>query len=603
MSRRRLAIVAAALGVGALLLLWGWRATGDEPGSLTARRFAWPPGLVRRYQLVADGRAVTPSPADDSQLRGEAHTEATLELRGYGERDGRVVVGLRLSALGPVRMTLLGGAAAQDRAALEAALVGPEAFLSFLPTGDLAEVAFAADTNNVFKGLAELVAGELQAPLRAEPSWTLLESTTRGKAQTRFTLSGDTLTKVRERYATLVGFGRGGAPVTVEGQTTITLSAQAHPLRVTSHERLRAGPVAESVQDLSLVFLGEGAFDGQWPAVALVPAPLDEAPAPLDAREQVMAQRIAGLTEAELFEGLESYGAAHTLPNLGLFMGRASGLLLKHPELCGRLAERAANPATPAAERTFALELLAAAGSPTAQGAMREVLDSENVRADPLGRRAFLRTTLLKRPTPETVAFVGERYQGATGTDKQTLGLALGATAGLLARQGKPELAARHLDGLRAELASARDTTAKEHLLAALGNAGLEPYVPDVVRFTKDPEPLVRVQALDALRKTTTPEVRSVVKQAASDPDPRVVVAAVELLGGFDPDASERQAIIDAVRQGRVPPRDLGTAIGALERFVADPQVRALFLWLSVQQALDPSQRTRVRNLLEGVAP
>lgn len=600
MTRRRWLALASLLGLAGLVVFFAWPSERPLPGlDSDAPRFSWPQGLVRQYRLLAEGSSVVPSPDDGKPMSGVASTEATLELRGYGVHDGRVVLGLRLTKLLTAKMTLFGQPAMQDRAALEAALVGPEAFLSFLPTGDLVQVRFERDVNNTFKGLAELVAGELQAPLRKGASYTLIETTTRGRAKTVFTAGDGSLTKQRVRYVSLSGFGKGAVDLQLEGLTSLTLSPEGQPLRVTTHERLFTAQ-SSSVQDLTLIAEGEARFAGALPTQPLVEAKLDELTVPADAREQILSQRIAGLTEAELFASVEAYGLAGTLPDLGLFMGRATGLLIKHPELCARLAERASRTSTSPQERTFALELLASAGGPTAQAALRDILSSENVAKDPLGRRAFLRTTLVRHPTPETVAFVAEKYRSSTGADRDTVALALGATAGALAREGHPDLAEPVLEQLKADLARARETREREHLLAALGNAGLEKYAPDVLAFAADPDADVRYTAIDSLRKMPTPQVRGAVSLAVSDADARVAAKAVEVLGDFHPDGAERQAIINAMRNGQLAWRDAATVINALAPYAADAQVRAFFQWLARQDALDPSQRTRLQNILQG---
>ena len=340
MTRRRWLALASLLGLAGLVVFFAWPSERPLPGlDSDAPRFSWPQGLVRQYRLLAEGSSVVPSPDDGKPMSGVASTEATLELRGYGVHDGRVVLGLRLTKLLTAKMTLFGQPAMQDRAALEAALVGPEAFLSFLPTGDLVQVRFERDVNNTFKGLAELVAGELQAPLRKGASYTLIETTTRGRAKTVFTAGDGSLTKQRVRYVSLSGFGKGAVDLQLEGLTSLTLSPEGQPLRVTTHERLFTAQ-SSSVQDLTLIAEGEARFAGALPTQPLVEAKLDELTVPADAREQILSQRIAGLTEAELFASVEAYGLAGTLPDLGLFMGRATGLLIKHPELCARLAER-----------------------------------------------------------------------------------------------------------------------------------------------------------------------------------------------------------------------------------------------------------------------
>ncbi|MEW6432611.1 MAG: HEAT repeat domain-containing protein [Myxococcota bacterium] len=604
MTRRR---AGAALAIVALAAGFAWWLRGEEPRSDDAAHpgtasVRWPKGLVRSYRFTVAGKSQVPMPESDGAWTGDVQASGELELRGYGEKDGRTQLGLRLTKLGTATMTLLGAPALRDRAQVEAALVGPEAVVTLLPTGDVHSVAAPKDASAVFASLVQTLMGEVQWPLRPAPSWTLLEVTPRGRCETAFTRAGTELAKQRLRYATLTGFGLGVGSVRVAARAKLTLNDDGQLIAATTSERLDGatadGRPAFNELAVTLEPLGTGTFEGLPPSVAEAVA-LDAMKPPIDADEQLLMQRVAGLTEAQLFDGVATYGASGFIPDVGLFVARASGLLKQRPELCEKLAERAATTAASQKERDFALELLAAAGSTEAQAAMRTILSSEVVKGDPQRRDRFLRLSLLKEPTPATVAFVSSERDAATGQDRNTLSLVLGSTAGELARTS-PEAAQPFLTQLTHELQSARDVTERRHLLHALGNAGQASAVDDVLRWASDPDPKVRYAAVDALRFTPTPAARAAVTQAVADADVRVATHAIELLGHWQPDAAERAAIITAFRAGRLPWRTAHGVVTALAPYADDAQVRAFFEWVLTQPAADPSVHRRIASVLPG---
>lgn len=604
MTTRRVLLL-AVLVVGAVAL---WRAgePAHPPGSYRAAlpedapTVQWPRGLVRQYHLVLGGEASVPV-AGGAVLAGVTALDADLELRGYGEHDGLTVLGLRLTRLGEAKLVLFGSPALQDRAALEAALVGPEALLFLLPSGDVQRLAVPRE-GNVFASLVQTIVGEVQWPLRAGPRWTLLEATARGRAETRFERGAVTLTKQRVRYPLLNGLGAALASPELNARATLTLSPEHQLVAADTAEDLAGltadGRRATSRLSLKVTARGTTTFSPAALPRAEQTLALDEKQAPADAQQQLLSQRIAGLSAEELFDGVAQLGASGVLPDLGAFVARASGLLLSRPELCARLAEHASQPGLSAREREFSLELLAAAGSPEAQAAMRAILSSDEV-ADPQRRQRFLRLSLLKRPTIETVRFVDDEWRRAAGQDQQTLALVLGSVAGELART-EPQLAQASLTELAHALERASGGRDQQHLLAALGNAGSEAHVDDVLRWVNHPDPDLRWAALDALRATPTPAARAAMLRATTDANARVAEYAVGRLGEWQPTVAEREAIVAAMRSGRLPWRAAHTVVTALAPYVSEPQVRALFEWLRGQAAVDPSVWRRIDSLLSG---
>lgn len=588
------ALVIAALAVAAVAF-WFTRSVAPAANapalqSAGAER-TWRLTLRAHAELPALDPRVPPAPSDLT-------TTGVLRLRGYAP--GKV--GLSLASLDEVSMTMFGAPAMQDRAALTAALTGGEAVLTLRAEGDLADVDFTPGSHNVFRSFAQTVAGELQLPLREGERWTLLDTTLRGKAEAVYERTAGGFRRTRVRYAKLSAFGQGLRDVTVAAQTDFVMGAGG--LRsVRSRETLEGtSPTGQRV--VSTLELDLEPLDTR-PLATTLPAQLDdsrpgELDRPSDWKEQMLAQRVDGLTPQQLVDGMAVHGAGASPQAVARFLPRASGLLLQQPELCAQLAVRAKAPQTAPSERVFTLEVLAAAGSPEAQAAMRDVLDSPALRAEPEWRERFQRLSLLQRPTAETVAFVGEAWQRSTARDRHTLSLVVGATAGMLSRSGGEAEGARWVARLSDALHASRDAVERRYLVGALGNAGLVQAVPDVLAALREPDVELRSEAVDALRKTPVPEARRAVTLALQDAAPAVRAQAVEVLHRWKPDAAERAALIAGMRAGTLSLSLGHQVVNALEPSARDPEVRALLQWLAAQPAADPSLQRRARALAGG---
>lgn len=585
-----------ALGLGA----WWLSAPAPVAPSVSAPASI---GSERTWRVTVRGHAELPLEPSKPAVPSDVVTTGVLRVRGYGaDVSGFQKLGLSLASLDEAAMTLGATPAMQDRATLEAALTGGEAILTLRPEGDLADLDFTPGSHHVFRSFAQTVAGELQLPVRDGARWTLLDTTLRGKAEATYTRTATGFHRARTRYAKWTAFGGGLRDVTVAAQTDwVTGAAGLQSVRST--EALE-GVTPDGVRVVSTLELTLEPL-GAVPLAAVLPTQLDDSEPgrvdrPADLKEQFLAQRVDGLTPQQLLEGVLVHGTGASLQAIAEFLPRASGLLLQQPELCAVLAERAKSPRTPVSERTFALEVLAAAGSPEAQTAMRDVLSSDALRVDPDRRERFQRLSLLVRPTKETVAFVDDAWRRGTPDERRTLSLVLGATAGQLARSGDEAAASPFVTELSQALRASSDAKEREYLVGALGNVGLAQSVPDVVAALEDADPAMRAQAVLALRKTPVPEARRAVTQALQDPERSVQSAALEVLLRWTPDGAERAALVAGLRSGQLPPALGHQVLNALAPFSGEPDVRAALAWLSTQPAADPSLQRRARVLAGG---
>jgi hypothetical protein len=590
MTRARLLVLgAAAVAALTLLVLRATRPATDAPS------WRWPEGRVARYRLHLEGASTIPSPDGRGTLGGELSMDGVLELgRPAGEAPTLV---LRLVSLDRASMTLFGAPAMQDLEGLRAALVGPAAVLGLFPTGDVKQVAFSEGAPTLFETTAQTLVSELQHPLREADEYTLVETTTRGKAEARWRRDGRGLERRRTSYFTLTSFG-GVRAADVDSVSRFEFDDEGVLASLDASETLVGRAPDAAARSHLVVRLSPLAIEER--VVTTPPrttvAPLGELKPPRDAREQMLAQRVAGLDRAGLVKGLGDFATSTGEGGLGAFMARASGLLLQDPSRCDDVVTWARAPGRSPREVEFALEVLAAAGSEPAQHAMLALLETNGASATQVQR-----LSLLEAPTVETARFAEARWKAAVDEDeRETLGLTLGAVSGQLARAGHDAEAAPLVDELARALRTAPATRAKVGLVLALGNAGLSSHVDDVVQRLGDGDESVRIAALHALRKTPTPAAHLALQRALTDPSQEVARQAVTELAALPSTADDRAALMAAVRAGAVKLTAAPLVLNVLEPHVkSDPAVRPFLEWLAASPGLDAPLRRRITTLFE----
>lgn len=590
MTRARLALALAAATVGGLLVLWLAR-----PAPAAAVTWRWPESTVARYQLHLEGESTVPAPDGAGTLGGALQMDGVLELaRPPGKTP---MLALRLVSLDRATMTLFGAPAMEDLGGLRAALVGPTALLTLFPTGDVKQVAFSEGAPTLFETTAQTLVSELQHPLRDDAAYTLVETTTRGRAEARFRREGTTLRRARTTYFSLTNFA-GVREADVESSDSRSEFDDEGVLRGLEASETLVGRAPDTAAKSRLVvrltpLSIEPRADVAVPAHPTV-APLGELKPPRDAKEQMLAQRVAGLDRQGLVKGLTDFATSTGEGGLGAFMARASGLLLQQPGLCADVVAWAREPNRTPRDREFALEVLAAAGSPQAQAAMRALLGDEATTPTQVQR-----LSLVQAPTVETGRFVEARWKQAAGDARETLGLTLGAVSGQLARAGHPDEARPMVDALATSLRTAPTNRERLGLTFALGNAGLESHLDVVLAQTRDGDPKVRMAALHALRKTPTPAAHLALQAALSDESAEVAREAVTTLSHLPTSPDDRAALMAAVRAGHVKLTAAPLVLNVLEPHTStDPSVRPFLEWLAAIPGLDAPIRRRITTLL-----
>ena len=234
-----------------------------------------------------------------------------------------------------------------------------------------------------------------------------------------------------------------------------------------------------------------------------------------------------------------------------------------HPEACDEIAHAFVDPALGVRGRELATDVLAGAGSPRAQAALRAVLATPEAKADAGSYlRMLQRLTFVSKPTRETTAMLRDAYAQARAADHvdeaRAAAYSLGAAAGHLAKLGDAAGARENAAPIADALKRAKSPDDERSLLAALGNAGLADDEPLVASFATNDDQGVRAEAANALRKIDSPEARATLEDMVDDRSSSVGRAAIESLGRQTLGDSDVARVAAAVASGATPADSTG---------------------------------------------
>ena len=508
-------------------------------------------GTEYRYQL--DWRTslrarvlagASPDEAGDATLAGgKSHIEGTLVLRALQASDAGATIELSLASLTAADLEIAGNDGAGHAAPVDIAkktLEAGRATVEIDRRGGLTAIHFRADEAPMFRDVARALLGDLRFELASgsERAWTTRERTVHGLAKNRYEVRDDgTIARTREAYVELRSVrpeALARFPPTVTGDATLRLDAEGALASIAMRDDvvLRRSPARAAELEihvsLSATLTGTATFDA--PAkVALEGldhvAPDEEDARPRGDRDAALAR---GVTPAGIEALLAGYASSGALPR-GM-IAKTAAYLRTHPEVCESVAQLFAQPDTAPKARELAMDLLTAAGSPTAQAAMRAALDSDAAKSDPASYRMLVqRFSLVRSPTAASLAYVdGLAASAAASGDASTARAstaALGAMSGAMLRDG--DAAADPVaERLVAELGRGDTPEDRAAIVTAVGNMQRPEDAPALVALAGDESALIRARVATALRSATDMDARGALLDLLGDDDSGVALAA-----------------------------------------------------------------------------
>lgn len=277
-------------------------------------------------------------------------------------------------------------------------------------------------------------------------------------------------------------------------------------------------------------------------------------------------------------------------------------LLLAHPEHIRDVATLVADRKAGRRGRQIAMDLLASAGSPQAQAAMRGLFESQGVAiGDPHYPLLVQRFSFLDPPAVENLVLLERERAAARAKRDRTAHhaatFALGSSIGHLAKRD-PAAAARFDDHLVAELTRARHSDEKLPLLAAIGNAALARDLDLVASSAADVDPEVRAQTATSLRRFEGERAWQVLLDLLGDDASRVASHAIDGIAEHRPSPPELGLIAARVVSGRTHPEIDPKMVDLLAK--SPPRGAAVREALRVMQAraTEGREKARIQKLL-----
>ncbi len=573
--RWRLPLAVALAVVGGLGALWATRSPSAPPEF----GFRIPRGQRLIYAL--EWRS-----ADSVALAGGAQgVEGTLDLAGKLVLSGLGVqssaqsrVDVQLAELSRHQLQVMGSEVFPDGPTAEADLTGPRAVMILEPTGRVVSVSFQNEAPPVFKHLINGLLTETQVILPAAPwtptpeeTWEQLTPVLQGEAQLRYRVAApptkDALQLVRARtgfkslrslepqvdLSRQVHLVSSGA-ITLSGAGHLASLEETHALTVDAPTP-GARPLLRSQSQLRLDLVRVEDFD---------PTELERRPAPTHTLKpgelavttqtdrQLLEQRAEGTNLRTVLTDLLTFGAAGRMPDHNRWLWRVTGLLQLHPELCAQLLPAFRDPAVGPKGRALILDLLATAGHPLGQDALRQAIRHAQ-QSVPTSEQVMLlqRLSLVAEPDAQTLEFIARTHAAAvTARDRDTELASLYTLGAALGRGGDPQQRRELNQVLVSALEEAQDSIQRDAALRALGNAGQAENLPRVLAQTAATEPTTRRAAAAALRSPQTRETTDALVGLLRDPQPAVQIEALTSLDEHRLTPSDLEALATVVLSG-----------------------------------------------------
>jgi hypothetical protein len=329
----------------------------------------------------------------------------------------------------------------------------------------------------------------------------------------------------------------------------------------------------DSELSFALDFLGAALFDASSRPPLEGSRPLAEIVVSQSMRRRMLEQRAAGMKFEQVKEDLGIYAQVSRVASQPQWMWRTSGLLELEPERCDELVPLFRD--LPGA-RAMILDLLASAGTPRAQAAMRAALSLPEAIVDQQLMLYVQRFSFAVAPEPATLDFLWARWDTASAADGGDVADALlytlgSATGNMLARGDEDDAAASHAR-IVSLLDAAPNAHARRVALAALGNAGFSEDAGRIAALQSDEDSMVRSQEARSLRKLEGEPVRPTVIHLVGDRAPNVQATAIQVLSQWKLQPEELLQLEQTVKAGTL---DVSNCLAFVQAITSEGSARS----------------------------
>ena len=497
--------------------------------------------------------------------------------------------------------------------AATSALVGHRARVRLGLDGAPRDVAFEQGAPDLFVNTMQWVIAQSGVSLGAGAAWDTTERGPFGRSVVHYARGESGLTRTRTKYESFDAF-------TAEEETTVTKLAGTTSIRLkdgaldlvkTSEAVHVVGKGGELALDgtiefeLALRAIDHGALVATGAAFGSA-TPAGQPVIGAETRAQLLEQRVAGMTRAQVIGDLTTMGNSGTMPEHTRWLWRVTGLLQQDPKLSPELTKIALAPASTDKLRALVLDLFASVGHPEAQAEMRNILRSPALARSGALPSLIQRVSFLDAPEPATVAMVWDGFRDAKAKGSSDLMTAsahsLAAASRHLAQNGDAPGAHQLVQQLHGEVDGAANSASKAELLSAFSNAA-DPEVAAIAKpYATSDDGALREAAASALRKTDTHDATALLLGLAGDPDPAVQTSALGSLAERTLSAADWAVLSQLVAAGRIGAGFDGAMLNLATAYLGQvPVVTQMIAGIGARPEASSATRARAGAMLASV--
>ena len=616
-KRSYLLLVVCLVGLGTAFV---WK-RGAPPAMGVAPHlsFVWEVGKEYRYQIKFSANHMLSIPAQDQnspqRMTSKTTLDADIVIAALSQDGEETLLSWRLENIRHADIEFMGQSTLLP-ASVSALLQGHDVLYRSSPRGDLSKLYIDPQAPDVFAKLAQHVISETQVhlPKTSKRSWTQLETSHTGLATSAYAIRSHaaetTLLKTRSPYkniralpwmrnhenlrqqldfAATIAFKNGGPiqeiQATEEFAAFGTSNTKMASHRTTVHTQLvdtaRIPTIRAAPTDLVASRRELG---------------LHEMKTSPSLQRKALLQRVAGFTWENLVEFLHNQDLEPGSAAYHRQVWRAIGLLKLDPKLASRFVTLLEKEKLSDEKKQLVFSILAAAGHPTAQSVMVDILESEKKRTSPTAyRRLVQRFSFVEQPTPESAYFIENEYLTNRGNERIAAGYALGSIARHARASGNATLAKALNAQLVQGLQATRTAGEAANLLGALSNAGHPENLSVIEEFAQHDHPRVRAASARALVHMQTEEATNLLVALSGDNNARVQRAALQTLGRYTLDSATHDQVAHQILDGNLSPSSYLTALRNVRRMQNLPLRKQTLAYMLQNSPFDNNVRGLIK--------
>ena len=582
-------------------------------------------GAYRTYRFTyQDQNTTTIFPDRLGQKNANASTfmsnlsfDGDLRVKDYGRIGKENIYSLSFDEIRTSRFALNGHGVFDDPALFIGKYKKHEVYVCLDDNHEITRFLFPRKTPQVFKTFMVMVAQEIQVSARqGKMDWSTNEVNQHGRGTVNYHVAGKKgnsiqLEKTRKNYR-YPGLIESGDTQDIRLDDRITLNPRGFVEEIDKREKTKiTSPsnrktILDVDKTIRLRMTGAGTFKpgtfgpGQVSAMQSV---YPGNPVPDDIQRQELLAKQASYTS---YEDIESWvkqfkpEAKDSRANNAMFY-RSSGFVKLQPRSADRLADFGRKKGRTSQERTLVMNILASAGTKSAQDAMKTMLTDPVVRKDPqygvlIQNFSFMDET----PTRATLSLLEGLMNGKVGYESYAAAHAYGACIHKLYKNREKERALGLNRLIRLRVAGARTEDERAEYIAALGNAGMFENNGYIAGFFRSPHSRVRAEAAMALRKTETAAVRRGMLNLFQDSDRGVQRSAIQTYLQFSPEEKNIREIKHLLDKEKIQEANFYDLASLLKKNQPRyPELIKSCLRIMVRKKLkDPDLEARIRGMM-----